>query len=236
MGSTRRAASWLYRNSIRRLMPVQQVCYAGIRVALDRRLGDALLAPHLRHNPPGDIAQYEQGLIAALHEFARTGDRVVIVGGGVGVTAAVAANLVGATGFVLCFEGGVEQASVARNTVRINGFGNRADVRHAVVGAAIDVYGDAGSAEVVSPADLPECDVLELDCEGSEKQILELMTIRPRVVIVESHGMFGSPSADCSEQLSDLGYTVKDFGLAEPIHAAFCEQHDIRIVAGLRPE
>jgi hypothetical protein len=38
----------------------------------------------------------------------------------------------------------------------------------------------------VTPAELPECDVLELNCEGSEIGILRNMTIRPRAIAVET--------------------------------------------------
>ena len=52
---------------------------------------------------------------------------------------------------------------------------SRLTVKHAVVGEAIAVYGvrDQFSTLVVSPAELPECDILELDCEGAESLICE---------------------------------------------------------------
>jgi hypothetical protein len=42
------------------------------------------------------------------------------------------------------------------------------------LGEAISVYGapEDHAARVVTPADLPECDVLALDCEGAEILIL----------------------------------------------------------------
>jgi hypothetical protein len=44
----------------------------------------------------------------------------------------------------------------------------RLTVNHAIVGEAISVYGalEDLAPRVVAPADLPECDVLALDCEG----------------------------------------------------------------------
>jgi hypothetical protein len=48
---------------------------------------------------------------------------------------------------------------------------------------------------VISPAELPECDILELDGEGAESLILRNMTIRPRVIAVETHGVYGAPTS-----------------------------------------
>ena len=45
---------------------------------------------------------------------------------------------------------------------------NRLTVKHAVVGSAIAVYGvpDQLSTLVVSPAELPECDILDWTARG----------------------------------------------------------------------
>ena len=50
----------------------------------------------------------------------------------------------------------------------------RLTVNHAIVGEAISVYGapEDLAPRVVTPADLPECDVLALDCEGAEILLL----------------------------------------------------------------
>jgi hypothetical protein len=59
------------------------------------------LVPH----PLEDIPGYEETLINALRSQVRAGDRVIIVGGGEGITAVVAAKAVGEMGSVICFEG-----------------------------------------------------------------------------------------------------------------------------------
>jgi FkbM family methyltransferase len=113
--------------------------------------------------PLEDIADYEQTLIDALRSQVRIGDRVTIVGGGEGVTAVVAAKAVGEKGSVVCFEGNRRNVRKVKATVARNKMSNRLTVKHAVVGEAIAVYGvpDELSTLVVSPAELPECDILE---------------------------------------------------------------------------
>src|SRR4051794_1517384 len=107
----RRAAAYIYRRSIRPFLPRRAVNYAGICICHDRHWGDGLLlsAGALLDNPG-----YEATLIAALRETIRSGDNVVIVGGGVGVTAVVAA--LRTTGIVHCFEGSKQQAQCVQKT------------------------------------------------------------------------------------------------------------------------
>ena len=97
---------------------------------------------------------------------------------------------------VTVFEGG-EIASEVRQVARWNDVDDVVTVEEAIVGDPTTLYqGMADDAEVVHPADLPACDVLEMDCEGSELGILEGMQIRPRVLIVELHPtMYDAPNA-----------------------------------------
>ena len=36
--------------------------------------------------------------------------------------------------------------------------------------------------------------MLELDCEGAEVEILRELTIQPRVILVETHVLYGAPT------------------------------------------
>jgi hypothetical protein len=111
-------------------------------------------------------------------------------------------------------------------------------VKHAVVGEAIGVYGAADELAtlVVPPSELPECDVLELDCEGAEIMILRNMRLRPRVIAVETHGVNGAPSKLVTEILEQLDYAVEDYGIAEPRVAQECEDYDIRVLLATRKD
>jgi hypothetical protein len=85
-------------------------------------------------------------------------------------------------------------------------------VEHAVVGDAVGVYGD-DAGPILAVGQLPECDVLEMDCEGAELGILRAMVIRPRAVLVETHGNVGGSSSEVAVSLGRLGYRVSDYGL-----------------------
>lgn len=132
--------------------------------------------------------RFEKGIISAHMQLTKSGDRVVIIGGGDGRTAIAAARRVGSDGSVLIFEGGDRSYLQINRLLDTEGLLSTCSVRQAVVGPLIDVYGgDCEEALSLSPADLPECDILELDCEGSEIEILRHLCIRPRVIIVEIH-------------------------------------------------
>ena len=135
-----------------------------------------------------------------------------------------------------CFEGAAEGVAKTRETVGINRLDAALTVVHAVVARSVAVYGTEPESTPVDPADLPACDVLELDCEGAETDILAEMTIRPRAILVETHGFYGATTERVVEQLHGLGYTTDVIGPAEPRVAAFCLANDIMVVAAARAE
>jgi hypothetical protein len=234
---SKRAVGYLYRRTVRKFLPtIAEVKYAGIPISRERKIGDAVLPDFLLPNPLEDIEDYERTLIDVLRSHVRLGDKVVIVGGGEGVTAVVAAMEVGEMGSVVCFEGSCWSANKVKATAARNKMSNRLKVEHAVVGEAIAVYGasEEHAALVVSPKELPECDILELDCEGAERLILPNMVIRPRVIAVETHGVYGAPTRMVKEILEKLDYVVEEWGLAEPWLSEECESNDIRILVGKR--
>lgn len=152
----------------------------------------------------------EKGIVHAHHQLTISGDRVVIIGGGDGVTAVAAAKRVGPKGSVQVFEGGDRAISQLVQTCVREGISRTCTLHHAVVGPHIDVYGgDFGSAARVGPEEIPDCDVLELDCEGSEVAILSSLEIRPRVIIVEIHPfLFEEDPMWVSRRLAELGYRI----------------------------
>lgn len=228
-----RAVFSLYRRTFRKLLPADgHVMYAGLAVGRARKIGDRrvfarFLPPDLRDNPT-----YEEALTRALNATVRAGDKIVVVGGGEGVTTALAARLAGGRGSVLCFEGDRDGIDAVKRTAEVNGVLDRIECVHAVVGPNLGVFGTEISERVVAPQDLPACDVLEMDCEGSEVQILSQMTIRPRVIAVETHGFNGASTALVAGILEQRGYRVEDLGLAEPKHA--CIGRDEHVLLALR--
>ena len=207
------------------------VLYAGIPVGRERRHGDLRLLK--RFLPPDlrDNSSYEQGLITGLKSTVRSGDKVVVVGGGEGITTAIAALLTGASGSVICFEGDQAGIESVKRTAEANNVPDRVECIHAVVGPNLGVFGTAVSDVCIAPRDLPKCDVMEMDCEGSEVQILSEMVIRPRAVIVETHGFNGASTALVTGILEQRGYEVEDLGLAEP--KAACVRRDEHVLLAL---
>lgn len=228
-----RALGFGYRRGLRGFFPSDPVRYAGVPIDLDRCAADRMVPadwlPDLHDKP-----RYEEALVTGLRMQVRAGDRVVVVGCGLGVTAVVAAECAGSQGRVDCYEGSFQQYCRARKTFKRSKMPTL-HLHHAVVGESIAVYGDpAGRGASVSPRDLPVCEVMELDCEGAELPILRAMTVRPRAIVVETHGAYGAPTEVVAGELETLGYDVDDLGLAEPCLHVLCEQNDIRVLSAVR--
>jgi hypothetical protein len=185
--------------------------------------------PWLSHNRP----EYESGLISALNSFVNEGDRVVVVGGGWGATAILAAKLAGVSGNVIVYEGSTFFADVVSETALLNNVQSRVEVRNSIVGSNIHIKGDT-HGDVINADELPKCDVLELDCEGAEIDILNNLEIKPRVILVESHGSKGSPSDQIASTLNEQNYTVVDKCIADLGEEKMCMNNDIYVLSSIR--
>jgi hypothetical protein len=98
-----RGLSAVYRHGLRPLLPkIAPVRYAGV-VVEHRRLGDAVSRYLYSPLTIDDLPDYESALVSALRRHVLPGDRVVVIGGGRGVTCVVAAQL--SQRAVTCFEG-----------------------------------------------------------------------------------------------------------------------------------
>ena len=206
--------------------------YAGVDVAVWRKPTDRFFQRYDQRY--GDQPGYEAALVAGLRHNVRAGDSVVVIGGGWGVTAVIAATLTGPNGKVHCIEGSAEGVAKVRDTARRNTIGAELTVEHAVVGEVHNVYGAMPDCPPLAPGALPECDVLELDCEGAELMILTQMTIRPRVIVVETHGVFGATTALVQQALERLDYQVTHLGVAEPRVTEYCRVNDIHVLEAIR--
>jgi hypothetical protein len=173
-------------------------------VADKRRIIDGVLPPGKRI----DYAQSEGGEVESHKEYTNTGDTVVIIGGGRGVSAVHAARQVGSNGSVVVYEGAEKYANIIRETAGLNSVSDRVQVNHALVGPTIDIAGDQGGADTVSPQKLPDCDVLEMDCEGAERDILAGMDIRPRVMIIEVHPKKYPEATAVLDDLKEMDYEI----------------------------
>jgi protein-L-isoaspartate O-methyltransferase len=237
-GLTRRSIAYAYRRGVRPYIPGRPIRYAGVPICHDRKWGDGLVpitwVPwEIRKAVRGDEPGYEAALVAGLIETVRPGDSVVVVGAGLGVTAVVAALRTGPSGVIQCFEGSKRYMMCAQQTAARNKVTN-ISFHHAVVAKSIFVYGsedDVGAT--IASSQIPQCNVLQLDCEGAEVEILRELTIRPRVILVETHGVYGAPTNLIASLLEKRGYIVSDRGLAEPRFAELHTKQDVRVLLGI---
>jgi hypothetical protein len=102
-------------------------------------------------------------------------------------------------------------------------------VHHAVVAKSSINYGSDGRI-AVPVSQLPECNVLELDCEGAEVDILRELVIQPRMILVETHGIYGAPTGLVASLLQKRGYIVSDRG--PTTQDDICAKNDIRVLLG----
>lgn len=158
--------------------------------------------------------EYKQELVQCITENVKPGDTVVEIGSGYGVSTVWAARKTGPHGHVDGYEGGARQVDALREALKVNGeihdqnLVERVDVNHAIVGKGIEIYGPADGATQIDPADLPDADVVVMDCEGTEIDILQSIGAKPRTFVVESHPEVGSPTSASKSAMESEGYTV----------------------------
>lgn len=228
LGLLSKGVPFVYNRHIAPLMPRAIAEYNGVDVRAARYF-DSVLPWRDKDKP-----HYESGLVSGLEDYVEPGDGIAIVGGGWGVTAVKAAQQAGRSGEVTVYEGSAKEVDHVRDTIAVNGVSDRVTVVHGVVGPTISLRGEAGEAAHLTPEELPECDVLELDCEGSEIEILNSIEIRPRVILVESHGLKDAPSSEVEELLKDLSYSVESKEVADEGLRKFCNENDIYSIVAVR--
>lgn len=136
----------------------------------------------------GDRPDYEAALIESIEARVADGDRVTLVGAGLGVSSVWASQTAGAAGDVRAFEASNRMASCAEATIINNRTPAPVEIERAVVGPAVDVRHRPVKRKL-APADLPAADVLVSDCEGAEAEIVPefLSAHAPRAAVVEVH-------------------------------------------------
>jgi len=214
--TVRRYLQTAYNETIRPRLPRKYGVYAGVPVR-----SEGLLDAEDRY------PDYKRGLVDAIHETVTDGDRVVLVGGGRGVST-VHCLRAGADE-VVAFEAAAEMIDTAAATVRAAEIPGRVEFRHALVGEAVEVYGDLDGADVVAPEELPDGDALVMDCEGAEESIFAGARDLPATVIVETHPERGVPTDRTRTLLTDAGYDVSERQF-EPDQAV----HGKRVLVGRR--
>jgi hypothetical protein len=224
----------LYRHFFRKILPtVEYQTFADVKVN-PIKIGDKYL-PSKQHvfdqlkNP-----DYETALVRGLNEYVKDGDKVVIVGGGKGVTTCIASVRAGIYGRVICYEASRESYKRIKKTLSYNSSPGNIEVINKCVGEPVSVWGQYNDEDIFAPADLPECDVLELDCEGAEKKIILEMAIRPDIILVETHGLYNSSTVEIEELLKDLDYKIESISIADIRSEEYCLKNDIMVIVARR--
>lgn len=216
------------RYALIQLLPPDTVKYNGVEVKEGKKLSFLIPGDGFSGRPG-----YEKGIIDSFNRTLNQGDKVVIIGGGYGVTAITAKQIVGEEGEVVVYEPAKEMVARVEETSRLNDTPID-ETNHAAVGELKNPWGDTSSCKTVSVTEIPECDTLELDCEGTELEILENLQIGPQRLIVESHGVFDAPTREVEEKISDLGYEILDKQLAEDNET--CREDDIKVITASKGE
>jgi len=181
-----------------------------IRPHLPRKIGVFNGIP-LRKPKLFDINDYfpdwEEGILRGIEEATSPGAKVIIIGGGWGGSTVKAAGLVGSKGSVIVYEGGMEQARLLKYNLIINEVVGNVEVINSVVGSPVNVYGEK-TGDIISPNELPQCDLLVLDCEGSELEIVSNIRNKPNDMVIEVHPKNGVSLVDMEELLESIGYEI----------------------------
>jgi hypothetical protein len=151
---------------------------------------------------------HEAELISAIRNYIKSGENVLVIGGGSGASTVAVAHQVGIKGTVITYEGNKNSVSVVNDTINLNKVEDRVSVKHVIIEKPIHLMGFIGKAPTLLAKDFPACDVLVMDCEGAELPILQNLIIKPRLIIVETHPMFNSPEEKIIELLKNLNYDI----------------------------
>ena len=191
----------------------------------DKKLFDKFFPSFYSVNPKREL-----GLRLAHIALTRMGDHVVIIGGGEGLSAITAAQQVGKNGSLTIYDGLIGEENVFGTTkiernLELNGISHIWKIHQGfvttrksdIINKKINFNKVANNPQppIIHPTELPECDVLETDCNGAELLILQNMNIRPRALIIELEAPFykeffnnGEHPRDVLSLINDIGYTI----------------------------
>lgn len=152
--------------------------------------------------------EHEAELISAIRNYVKSGEKVLVIGGGSGASTVVIAHQIGNTGSIITYEGNKNSVDRIKDTINLNKVNDRVVVNHTIVEKSVHLMGEIGNALTLAAKDFPDCNALVMDCEGAELPILQNIAIRPRLIIVETHPLFDSPEEKIIELLDKLGYDI----------------------------
>lgn len=155
--------------------------------------------------PTESDPEYEHTEVESLRTYAKEGDSVVVIGGGLGVTAVVASEVT--DGKVTVFEQSKPTYRILNRTIELNNCSDAIKTELKAVGEAAGstfTYDVPSDVDRIPSSELPYADVYEMDCEGAETTILQGMSVKPPTLLIETHNNHD----DVRDILSDLGYDI----------------------------
>jgi hypothetical protein len=152
--------------------------------------------------------EHEAELISAIRNHVKNGEKAMVIGGGSGASTVVVAHQVGNLGSVESYEANKNSLARVKETISMNKVDDRVKVHHAIVEKPVYLLGEIGNPPLLAAKDFPECNALVMDCEGAELSILQNITIRPRLIIVETHPSLNSSKEDAIKLLENMEYEI----------------------------
>lgn len=225
--------AYIYRHYIRKFTPTtgyveyaMALTHGAIIIDSEQKVFDKYFPSFYSVNPKREL-----GLRLAHIALTRMGDHVVIIGGGEGLSAITAAQQIGKDGSLTIYDGLEDAGNVFGTTkikrnLELNMISSKWKILHGFVTTRksdlvnkktydFDKEIVSPKTPIIHPKELPECDVLETDCNGAELLILQNMKIRPRVLIIELEAPFyknffdnGEHPRDVLSLINNIGYTI----------------------------
>jgi hypothetical protein len=171
---------WLYDRTVRPLLPRKVIVHNGIPARTGRLL-----------DSNDHREQWEELLMEAIRNQPLDGRKIVEVAGGFGICTAEMAKRAGPDGRVISYEVDPERIEAMAETLELNKVRQSVEIRNQYVESVDD-----------------DCDILVLDCEGSEREILADDYGDPETIIVETHPVFDVPTEETQETLEEDGYEI----------------------------
>lgn len=160
----------------------------GVDVPIEIKSIDKYIPFYQPAYPTTDDPFYEYTEAEAIRTYAKEGDDVVVIGGGLGVTSVIASRVTG--GNVTVFEQSPSTYRILKRTINANECSDDVTLRCAAIGEASEsnlTHQNLSKINKISPMQLPEADVYEIDCEGAETTILRTMEAKPPTLLIETH-------------------------------------------------
>jgi len=198
----------VYDRFIRPLLPVTTNIHTRANIPVPADEVDPIAPKALDIKQPDP--EYKQNLLDAIETFVEDGDDVGVIGLGRGVSSVVSLRQ-GAT--VTGYEAAAEMIPIAEQTIDWQGYDERFESVHGVVGEPVKVYGEELGRTI--PPHTLEHDTLIMDCEGSEASIIEGLDDGPELLIVETHPERGVPTDETLTAMRASGFrTVVRYGMS----------------------